>query len=145
MKLICATFGLAAICAVGLDAQSQTTTSQTNVKVGTDITVSGCLTANPGGGYLLTTKDGALKYALDANDDLATHVGHQVELKSTATDPGGNVKIQSATPAADKSTTKLAIPIRFLPVQGVARQRQGAVVAGTHYLGTLKMISTSCS
>ena len=62
MKLICTTFGLAAMLAVGLGAQSSTTKTKTKVDVkdGKEIHVSGCLERNPGGGYMLTTTQGAI-------------------------------------------------------------------------------------
>lgn len=135
MKLICATFGLAAICAVGLGAQSGTTTTKTkiDVKDGKDITVTGCLENNPGGGYMLTTTSGAMKYAVVTDDDLKKHVGHRVELKGKASDKGdGKVKIESTVKSGDdKSKAKTEVK---------------GDMAGMHYLGmkSLKMISTSC-
>lgn len=136
MKLICATVGLAAICAVGLGAQSGTTKTKTKVDVkdGKEITVSGCLERNPGGGYMLTTTQGAMKYAVVTDDDLAKHVGHRVELKGKASDRGdGKVKIESTTGKGDdKSTAKTEI--------------KGSDMSGMRYLGmkSLKMISASC-
>lgn len=136
MKLICATFGLAAICAVGLGAQSGTTTTKTKVDVkdGKDITVSGCLENNPGGGYMLTTTSGSMKYAIVTDDDLAKHVGHRVELKGKAADKGdGKVKIESTVKSGDGDKAK-------------AKTEMKGDMAGMHYLGmkSLKMISTSC-
>ena len=136
MKLICATFGLAAICAVGLGAQSGTTTTKTKVDVkdGKDITVSGCLESNPGGGFMLTTTTGAMKYAIVTDDDLQKHVGHRVELKGKAADRGdGKVKIESEVKSSDGDKAK-------------AKTEMKGDMAGMHYLGmkSLKMISTSC-
>jgi hypothetical protein len=134
MKLICAAFGLAAMCAVGLAAQTTTTKTKVEVKDGKDITVSGCLERNPSGGYMLTTTQGALKYAIVTDDDLAKHVGHRVELKGKAADRGdGKVKIESTTKTGDdKARAKTEI--------------KGEDMAGMKYLGmkSLKMISTSC-
>ena len=136
MKAICAAFGLAAMCAVGLGAQSATTKTKTTVDVkdGKEITVSGCLERNPGGGYMLTTTSGAMKYAVITDDDLAKHVGHRVELKGKAANRGdGKVKIESTTGKGDdKQTTKTEI--------------KGDDMSGMRYLGmkSLKMISTSC-
>jgi hypothetical protein len=136
MKLICAAFGLAAMCAVGLNAQTGTTKAKTKVDVkdGKDITVSGCLEKNPGGGYMLTTTGGSMKYALVTDDDLAKHVGHRVELKGKAADRGdGKVKIESTTGSGDdKSKAKTEV--------------KGGDMAGMNYLGmkSLKMISASC-
>ena len=77
MKLIVAAFCLAALCAVNVDAQSQTTSSKTKIKVkdGKEITVGGCLERNPSGGYMVTDPTGGLKYALVTDDDLVKHVG----------------------------------------------------------------------
>ena len=134
MKLICAAFGLAAMCAVGLGAQTTTTKTKLEVKDGKEITVSGCLERNPSGGYMLTTTQGAMKYAVVTDDDLAKHVGHRVELKGKAADRGdGKVKIESTTKTGDdKARAKTEI--------------KGEDMAGMKYLGmkSLKMISTSC-
>ena len=68
MKLICAAFGLAAMCAVGLGAQSSTTKTKTKVQVkdGKEMTISGCVAANPGGGYMLTTGERRWRAAVKA-------------------------------------------------------------------------------
>lgn len=54
MKLIGAAIGIAVICAAGLGAQTSTTTTREKKKIevkdGKDITISGCLESNPGGG-----------------------------------------------------------------------------------------------
>lgn len=136
MKLICATVGLAAMCAVGLGAQSGTTTTKTkiDVKDGKEITVSGCLEKNPVGGFMLTTASGGMKYAIVTDDDLQKHVGHRVELKGKAADRGdGKVKIQSEVKNGDGEKAK-------------AKTEMKGDMAGMHYLGmkSLKMISTSC-
>ncbi|MCU1382810.1 MAG: hypothetical protein JWL71_1507 [Acidobacteria bacterium] len=136
MRSICAAFGLAAICAVGLGAQSATTKSKTKVEVkdGKEITVGGCLERNPGGGYMLTSTAGSMKYALITDDDLSKHVGHRVEVKGKAADRGdGKVKIESTVGSGDdKSKAKTEI--------------KGNDMSGMHYLGmkSLKMISASC-
>ena len=137
MKLICAAFGLAAMCAVGLGAQSATTESKTKTKIevkdGKTITVSGCLATNPGGGYMLTNANGAQKYVLVTNDDLSKHVGHLVSVKGTAADRGdGKVKIES-TGTSGKDTTKVKTELKGDTVD-------------MNYLGvkSLKMLSKSC-
>ena len=136
MKLIGTAFGLAAMCAVGLGAQSSTmkTKTKVDVKDGKEIHVSGCLERNPGGGYMLTTTQGSMKYAIVTDDDLSKHVGHRVELKGKAADRGdGKVKIESTTGKGDdKATSKTEI--------------KGNDMSGMNYLGlkSLKMISASC-
>jgi hypothetical protein len=137
MKLICSAIGLAAMCAVGLGAQSGTTKTKTKVEVkdGKEIEVSGCLDRNPSGGYMLTTTEGAMKYAIVTDDDLSKHVGHRVELKGKAADRGdGKVKVESTTGKGDdKATAKSEIKC--------------CNMSGMHYLGlkSLKMISASCT
>jgi hypothetical protein len=138
MKVISTAFCLAAICAVGLGAQSGTTETKTKTKIdvkdGKDVTINGCLAANPGGGYMLTTKSGAMKYALVTDDDLSKHVGHRMEIKGKAADRGdGKVKVESTTGTSggekEKSTTEMK-----------------GDMPGMHYLGvkSVKMISNSC-
>jgi hypothetical protein len=135
MKLITA-FCLAACCAVGLGAQSSTTTTKTkmDVKDGKEISVSGCLDRNPSGGYMLTTTEGSMKYAVVTDDDLSKHVGHRVELKGKAADRGdGKVKVETTTGKGDDKTTAKS-------------EIKGSDMSGMKYLGlkSLKMISKSC-
>jgi hypothetical protein len=138
MKLIGAAFCVAAVCAVSVGAQTQTTSSKSKIQVkdGKEITVGGCLERNPGGGYLLTDSTGGLKYVLVTDDDLAKHIGHRIEVKGKAADRGdGKVKIESkvGTSGGDKSESKTEI--------------KGDNMAGMRYLGlkSLKMISKTCS
>ena len=137
MKLIGAAFCLAALCALSAGAQTQTTTSKSKITVkdGKEITVSGCLQRNPGGGYMVTDSTGGLKYSLVTDDDLAKHVGHRVEVTGKAADRGeGKVKIESkvGTSGGEKTEAKTEV--------------KGDNMAGMRYLGmkSLKMISTSC-
>ena len=138
MKSIYAAFGLAAICAVGLGAQSGTTESKTKtkteVKDGKTITVSGCVAANPSGGYILTNANGDQKYALvDDDDNISKHVGHLVSVTGKAADRGdGKVKIESkGTSGKDKTEVKTEL--------------KGSTM-DMNYLGvkSLKMLSKSC-
>jgi hypothetical protein len=138
MKIISTAFCLAAICAVGLGAQSGTTETKTKTKIdvkdGKNVTITGCLAANPVGGYMLTTTAGDMKYALVTDDDLSKHVGHRMEIKGKATDRGdGKVKIESkvGTTGSDDAKTKVEMK---------------GDMAGMHYLGvkSVKMISSSC-
>jgi hypothetical protein len=137
MKLICAAFGMAAMCAVGLGAQSGTTETKTKIEVknGKEVKVSGCLERTPDGSYILTNSRGGLRYTLVTDDDLSKHVGHRIEVKGKAADQGdGKVKIESTvgTSGSDKTESKTEI--------------KGADMAGMRYLGvkSVKMISASC-
>ena len=136
MKFISA-FGLAAMFAVGLGAQSGTTETKTKTKIdvkdGKDITISGCLAANASGGYMLTTTRGEQKYALVTDDDLSKHIGHRMEIKGKAADRGdGKVTIESTgTSGSDKTKVKTEL-------KGDSPDM--------NYLGvkSVKMISKSC-
>ena len=134
MKLIGATFAIAALCTAGLAAQSSKTKETTKVKVkdGKEITVAGCVAANPAGGYMITDSQGDMKYALVGDDDVAKHVGHRIEVRGTATDRGdGKVKVESKV-KTDGHT---------------AEAKTTAKGDGLHFLGvkSIKMIAASCS
>jgi hypothetical protein len=100
MKLICAAFGIAALCATGAAAQTKETQEHGKQKVevtdGKKITVTGCLERNPAGGYMITTETGGMKYDLVTNKDLSDHIGHLVAVRGKATDRGdAKVKVES--------------------------------------------------
>ncbi|OLE81640.1 MAG: hypothetical protein AUF76_12430 [Acidobacteria bacterium 13_1_20CM_2_65_9] len=145
MKLIGAALGFAAMCAIG--AGAQTTTSKVEaknkikVKDGKEVTITGCVERNPGGGYMLTdSSTGGMKYALVTDDNLSKHVGHKVEVKGEATDKGdAKMKFESkvkGTTGDDKTKDKAKMESKT--------KAEGDL--GLHYLGmkSLKMISTSC-
>ena len=101
MKLITAVLGIAAMCAIGISAQAQTTrekeTRTIEVKDGKKISVSGCLKKNPGGGYMLMDGAGDLQYALVTDRDLTKQLGHLVSIRGKATDRrDAKLKIQVA-------------------------------------------------
>jgi hypothetical protein len=133
MKLICAAFGIAALCAVGASAQTAESKTKTKVKIdgGRDVTVSGCVAPNLDGGYKLTDAEGRLLYALVGGDNLDKHVGHRVEIKGKATDGrDGKVKIESETKTS-----------------GDDKVREKTELEGdVHALGvkSVKMIASSC-
>lgn len=85
--------GLAAMCTVGLAAQTQETRTTTKTRIeingGKDVTVTGCLERGPNGDYRLTevreNRRGApSRYALVTDEDLSLHVGERVEIKGKA-------------------------------------------------------------
>ncbi len=138
MKLISTAFCVAALCAVGLGAQSSTTETKSKTKIevkeGKNVTVNGCLERNPGGGYMLTTSRGAMKYALVTDDDLSKHVGHRIEVKGKAADRGdGKVRIESSVGTSGGEKTEAKTEVK-------------GDMAGMHYLGvkSVKMLSSSC-
>jgi hypothetical protein len=134
MKLISAAFCLAAICAVGVSAQTGETKSKTKVKVdgGKEMTVSGCLTRNLDGGYKLTDPQGRMIYALVGGEDLEKHVGHRIEVKGKATDGrDGKVKIETETKTSGSEKTR----------------EKTELTGDVHALGvkSVKMIASSCT
>ncbi len=103
-KLFVAFFG-ATVCAALLSAQSSTvsSSSKVTVKEGKDVTVVGCIEqTTEGTGFVLkkvADKHGALRdYVLvpDHIEDVASHVGHLVEIKGKATDRG-DAKVEFET------------------------------------------------
>ena len=126
MTLIGNTVGIAMLCAVTAAAQSSTiqTTRKIEVKDGRNITVTGCLAVNPGGGFKLTETNGEMKYALITDDNLSNRVGDRVEVKGRAADQGeGKVKIESKTVGTSgeisKSTTEAKGDLGGMPFLGV--------------------------
>jgi hypothetical protein len=145
MKLISAAFGLAAMCAVAVGAQTQTTTTHTDtkrtvdVKDGKKITITGCLHQNASGSYLLTSSEfGGREYALVTDKNLSKDVGHRVVVRGKATDMGdGKVKMETKVGTTgsnidDKKNDKAKAEIK-------------GDVAG-HFLGvdSVKRIAKSC-
>jgi hypothetical protein len=146
MKLISATFCIAAICAVGLGAQTSESTTKTKIEIknGKDVTVTGCVKPGATGTeYMLTNvadNTGALhSYILVSDDDnLSKHVGHRVQIEGKAADRGdGKVKTETKTTMkvehGDDKETK-------------AKSEVKGDLAGLPYLGvkSLKMIAASC-
>jgi hypothetical protein len=129
---------VAAMCVVGLGAQSGTTETKSKTKVevkdGKDVTVRGCLAVNPAGGYMLTTTRGDMKYALVTDDDLSKDIGHRMEVKGKAADRGdGKVKVESKVGTTGTETATTTTEMK-------------GDMAGMHLLGvkSVKMLSGSC-
>ena len=140
MKLISTTFCFAAICAVGLGAQSSETKSKTKVEVkdGREMTVNGCVERTPGGGYILTDAAGATRYALVGDQDFAKHLGHRVEVSGKVAD-------------RNKGKVKVNTKVKTEGEHGKDRETEAKTEAkgdlgGMSYVGvkSLKMISSSC-
>ena len=99
--------GLAAMCAAGLNAQTQETKTTTNTKVeikgGKDVTVIGCVERRPNGDYILTEirenrRSEPSRYVLVTDEDLSKHVGERVEIQGKAVVNGdGKVSVESKT------------------------------------------------
>src|ERR1700674_4920555 len=113
MKLIIAGFAVAAVSAVGLGAQSDTiaSTGKTKIEVkdAKEITVTGCLERNPGGGLMLTNvaNGRSMRYMLVTDNDDSKQFGRRVEVKGIATDEGeGKVKIQNTVKTSGNREAK---------------------------------------
>ena len=101
------TFGLAAVCAAGLTAQTQETKTTTKTKVevkgGKDVNIVGCLERRPNGNYILTdilerrTVD-PMRYSLLTSEDLSKRVGERVEIHGKVVANGnGKISVESTT------------------------------------------------
>ena len=141
MKLISAALGIAAMCTVGVGAQTQTTRSpdgktKVEIKEGKEIKASGCLERSPAGSFMLTSSEsGGFKYALITNDDLSKHLGHRIEVHGKATDRGdAKVKFESKVGTAGSGDAKETVKTKL---EGDLK---------LHYLSvkSVKMIATSC-
>ncbi len=133
MKLICAAVGIAAMCAAGAGAQTETfhghAKRSIEVKDGKKVTVSGCLERNPDGGYMLTNDLGGMKYELVTNKNLSKDIGRRVEVRGKATDRGdAKVKVESevgttGTTDDHKAKTEMHgdLGLRYLGVDSVKR------------------------
>jgi len=141
---------VAAMMAVGVEAQTVKTTTETTVKVegGKDVKVIGCIerTADREGFVLTNLSGDANKHKtflliVDDDDDLqkiTQHVGHKVEMKGKAVDnEDGEVEITSKTKrdvehGADQ--------------KGEVKTEIKGTRAGSPYLGveSVKMISDTC-
>lgn len=139
MKLICAALGIAAMCAAGAAAQSETTHDSAKrkieVKDGKKVTVRGCLERDPAGGYMLTNDLGRVRYELVTNKDLSKDIDRYVAVRGKASDRGdAKVKVESkvgTTGTTDdrhdkgkaKSTTEMKgdVDAHYLGVDSVKR------------------------
>jgi hypothetical protein len=108
MKLIGITalaLGLVAMSAPGLTAQSQETkttrTTKVELKHGHTVTMNGCLARQAEGGYTLTNArehagQTVSDFSLVTDDNLSSHVGHEVQIKGkTVKNGSGTMKVES--------------------------------------------------
>jgi hypothetical protein len=132
------TCGLALASVVALGAQSSETQTKTKVEVqsGKDMKVTGCVTADPAGGYMLTevaTKGQQLhRYTLVSDkDDFSKVVGRRVEIEGKVGDRGnGKVEIETEK-----------------KVDGPARDTHSKTEGAAAFIGVkhMKTIAGSCS
>jgi hypothetical protein len=132
------TCGLALAGVVALGAQSSETQTKTKVEVqsGKDMKVTGCVTADPAGGYMLTevaTKGQPMhRYTLVSDkDDFSKVVGRRVEIEGKVGDRGnGKVEIETEK-----------------KVDGPAKDTHSKTEGAAAFIGVkhMKAISGSCS
>jgi hypothetical protein len=140
--------GLAAMCAVGLTAQTQETKTTKSTKVeikdGKDTTVTGCLERRPNGDYTLRVspdkiRPEPLRYALVTDDDLSKHVGESVEIKGKAavngqgtvsTDSRTRTEVENGQDSETRTRTEGTAGALDLPLLGVS---------------SLKKLASSCT
>lgn len=138
MKLIGAALGLVVTVGTIVSAQTvttvQTSTTTIDVKDGKRVTTIGCVSRNPGGGFMLTEPaTGGMKYALVTDQDLASYLGRRVEVNGRVT---------------DKGDAKMSIESKVVGTSGEVKAKtevKGDVV-GLHYLGvrSLKVVPGTC-
>ena len=122
MKPIIMAFALATLGAVGLGAHSTETQRKPkiDVKNGKDVTVTGCLEQNPGGGYMLTdvANGTELRYVLISDADFSKDVGRRVEVKGTSV---GEVKGKLKSDSTVKTTGDKGATARTGTTGGLGR------------------------
>lgn len=99
--------GLAAICAAGVNAQTQETKTTTKTKIeikgGKDMAVTGCLERGANGDYMLTQvrenhRLDPSRFALVTDEDLSKHVGTRVRIEGkTVANDKGKVLVETKT------------------------------------------------
>ena len=125
MKPIIMAFAIATLGAVGLGARSAETQRKPEIDVrkGKDVTVTGCLEQNPGGGYMLTdvANGTELRYVLISDGDLSKDVGRRVEVKGQSVGQvKGKLKSDSSVKTTgDKGATATTGGLGRLPFLGV--------------------------
>lgn len=141
-------FGLTAMCAASLIAQTQETKTTTNTKIeikgGKDVVVVGCLEVRPTGNYILTDvrtdrRTDPTRYAVVTSEDLSKHVGERVEIAGKAVMNGdGKISVESKTKTEvengkdreSKTKTEGTTGVLDMPLLGMA---------------TMKTLSSSCN
>jgi hypothetical protein len=133
MKLIGAALGIAAMCAIGVAAQTRTLQEESKQKIevkdGKKVTIHGCLERTADGAYIVTNDRGGLKYELITSKNLSEDVGRFVQVRGKATDRGdAKVKIESkvGTTGSKATTTtdeelKGNLGLRYLGVDSVKK------------------------
>ena len=140
--------GLAAICAAGVNAQTQetktTTKSKIEIKGGKDVAVTGCLERGANGDYMLTQvrenhRLDPSRFALVTDEDLSKDVGKRV-------------RIQGKTVANDKGKVSVETKTKTEVENGKDQETKTKVEAtggafDMSFLGvkSLKVLSSSCS
>jgi hypothetical protein len=98
-RLLGLTFGLAAMSAIGLNAQTEVKReTKVEVKGGKEITTTGCVDRLGDGRFTLTSVGGEVQYVLIGRENLAKQVGHRIQVKGKASDLGdAEVKTETKT------------------------------------------------
>ena len=143
-----AALGIATMCGVGLNAQTQETKTTTETKVeikgGKDVTVVGCLERRDGGHYALTdVRDerrlAPTRYALVTTDDLSKHVGQRVEVRGKAVQDGdGKVSIETKTKVEVENGKDQESKLK-------TEATSGAMDMSFIGVNSVKMVATSCN
>ena len=104
-RLLGLAFGLAAISAVGLNAQTEVKReTKVEIKGGKEITTTGCVNRMSDGRFTLTGVGGEVQYILTGHENMSKRVGHRIQVKGKATDLG-DAQVKTET----KTTTKVDV------------------------------------
>jgi hypothetical protein len=142
-RLLGFAFGLAAISAVGLNAQTEVKrTTKVEVTGGKEITTTGCVDRSGDGRYTLTGVGGEVQYVLTGHENMSKHLGHRIQVKGKATDLG-DAEVKTET----KTTTKVEVENGHdeRSDRKTTTEQKGDV-AGVRYLnvGDVKKLAGSC-
>jgi hypothetical protein len=118
-RIVAASAAAAVLALAGSTAAQSVTAEQREktkieVKNGRPVEVTGCLQRMADGpGYILTDREGGLKYALVTNDDLSKYLDRRVQVKGNASDSGdAKVKIEHKVKGTSGDTRDTKVETR---------------------------------
>ncbi|HEU5402948.1 MAG TPA: DUF5818 domain-containing protein [Terriglobales bacterium] len=105
---------LLALFALGIVAVAQSMPGQTSKGTESEMTVQGCL-SHSGNGYTLTDKSGTTYHLTGDTSKLTEHVGHEVEIRGTASNSG-----EPSSPSSADSKAAIAQQIEVTGVKHIS-------------------------
>ena len=142
-RLLGLAFGLAAMSAVALNAQTEVKrTTKVEVKGGKEITTSGCVDRAGDGRFTLTGVGGEVQYVLVGHENMSKHVGHRIQVRGKATDLG-DAEVKTETKTSTKVEVDNGPDARS---HRTTTTEQKGDLAGVRYLNvdSVKSLADSC-